>query len=256
LLFQVVTITLATVMFLLFMAGFYYAAFSGMIARTGVTDPELTSNLIVAWVVGFAIVFFFQFALPWWGLWAGIRVLRGHAFRYPLLGKLAIRWTSRRPFEVEPTARVSSRLSSADTGQNILGVLAHLLVPAGMSVIVSPVLWAATRPRSRYLTHHLLQAPLFQISTTAVMGLSALVIWGGGVLGTLASPLWSSLPPPVISVVDAIATLTLYPLGWMLLLGLFWVMTVVSAVVAAIQTAHGREFNYPVVGRWVAKYIQ
>lgn len=256
LLFQAVALALAVGTFLLFMAGFYFAMFSGMVARTGVTDPELTTNLTVAMVAGFAIVFFFQFAFPCWGVWAGLQILRGRAYRYPLIGKLAMRWTSRQPFVVEPTDRPRPRLAPDDNGQNILGVLAHLSVLAGMSVILSPVLWATTRSRTRYLTHHLLQAPLFQIGTTTLMWFFFFVVWGGGVLGSLAYPLAGYLPQPVVVVINIIAVVTLYPVGWMVLLGLIWIITVVLAIVAGIQTARGRDFNYPIVGKWLARYTQ
>jgi hypothetical protein len=47
---------------------FFFAALSGLIARTGVTEPELTAFLINAAILGFGCIHFFQWIFPLWGI--------------------------------------------------------------------------------------------------------------------------------------------------------------------------------------------
>ena len=168
-LFQLTSFLVLTLIILIFMAGFYYASFSGMIAQTGVSNPELTQNLMIAMIVGFALIFFFEFIFPLLGIVAGIQILRGNNFQYPVLGKLAIHWTSRQPFVVNSESS-EHRLSSFNDG-HILAGLAHITILAGLSLLLSPILWATDKNHSKFLNHNLIQASLFQISTTFLIGI-------------------------------------------------------------------------------------
>jgi len=253
LVFQLVSFLAFGLMFLIFMAGFYYTMFSGLIARTGANEPELTQNLIIAAIIGFAAIFFFQFVFPLWGVWAGIQILRGKSYQYPILGNAVIRLTSREPFVVK--AESSANNSSTSTNEHILAGLGHAAMFAGFSLFLSPILWATTKTRSRFLSHNLLQASLFQMAATALITGSYFAIWGGGLfLGLLQS--FGLATPELLNNIERVASNTYFPIGIGILFLLLVLTSGVCVIIATIQAFRGKEFNYPVVGKWLSRYIQ
>jgi uncharacterized Tic20 family protein len=252
-LFQLFSLLAFGGMFLIFMVGFYYAMFSGLIARTGYTEPELTSNLITAEIIGFAAIFFFRFIFPLWGFWAGIQILRGRSFQYPILGKLVIKWTSRQPFIVkaEPHVRISPQ---ADHSPVIAG-LGHLAIFAQFSLFLSPVLWAVNKPRSPFLSHNLLQASLFQMTMTMILALLYFAVWGGGMLLGLLQ-MFDLVSPEFFVGLSELARITYFPLSFGIIFGLLLLTSAIYVIIATVQAFRGKEFFYPFVGKWLVHYIQ
>lgn len=252
-LFQLTSFLAFILMFLIFMVGFYFAAFSGMIAQTGITNPELTQNLIIAMIIGFASIFFFQFIFPLWGIVAGIQILRGNNFQYPVLGKLAIRWTSRQPFVVNSEAS-EHRLSSSNDG-HILAGIAHITIIAGLSLLLSPILWATDKNRSRFLSHNLIQASLFQMAATAILAFSYFAVWGSGmVIGALQ--FFGVTSPEFMNSISEFARITNFPFSFGIVFVLLALISGIYVIVATIQTFRHKEFHYPFIGRWLLHYIQ
>ncbi|MBL8062309.1 MAG: DUF4870 domain-containing protein [Anaerolineales bacterium] len=251
--FQLISLLAFGGIFLLFGIAFNYAAFSGLIARTGVTEPELTSNLMIAAVVGFAILFFFQFVFPLWGIWAGIQILRGKNYRYPVLGKAIIRYTSRQPF----IAKTESSLQNPPTSENehIIAGLAHVAMLAGCSLFLSPILWATTKKRSQFLNHHLFQASIFQMGVTAILTSSFFVIWGGGMFIGLLQFLGVATTG-FFNGIEGLARITFFPFSIGIAFVLFMLISGIYVVRAIVQAFRGKEFNYPFVGKWLLRYMQ
>lgn len=252
-LFQLVSFLAFILMFLLFIAGFYYAMFSGLIARTGVTEPELTQNLIVAAILGFAAIFFFQFIFPLWGIWAGIQILRGRSYQYPILGKAIVRYISGQPFVVKTES--SAHNSSAPENERVVAGLCQVSMFAGFSLFLSPILWATTKNRSQFLSHNLLQASLFQITATAILVCSYFAIWGSGVfIGVLQ--FFGLVTPKLLNNIETFASNTYFPFGVGILFLLLVLTSGAYVIVATIQAFRGKEFYYPFVGKWLLRYIQ
>ncbi len=100
-LFQLVSFLAFGVLFLLFVIGFNYAALSGLIARTSWrTRTHIKLNYRCNYWFCLQYSFFNLYFLLW-GIWAGIQILRGKSYQYPILGKVVIRYTSRKPFIVK-----------------------------------------------------------------------------------------------------------------------------------------------------------
>jgi len=252
-LFQLVSFLAFGLMFVVFMAGFYYAMFSGLIARTGVTEPELTQNLIIATIIGFAAIFFFRFIFPLWGIWAGIQILHGKSYQYPVLGKAVIRYTSRQPFVVkaEPSAHNSSTLEH----EHILAGLCHGAMFVGFSLFLSPILWATTRSRSHFLSLNLFQASLFQMAVTAILTSSYFALWGSGVFIGLLS-FFGLATPESLNNLESFTRNTYFPFGIGILFLLFVIVSGGCVIIATIQAFRRKEFYYPFIGKWVLRYIQ
>lgn len=253
-LFQLVSVLAFGLMFIIFMTGFYYAMFSGLIARTGVNEPELTQNLIIAAIIGFGAIFFFQFIFPLWGVWAGIQLLRGKSYQYPILGQVIIRYTSRQPFIVKTEISVNN-YSPASESEHFVAGLCHLAMFAGFSLLLSPILWVTTKNRSHFLSHNLFQASLFQMAVTAILTGSYFAIWGSGVLIGIIQFLGLATPELLYNM-EIFATNTYFPFGIGILFLLFAITAGINVIIATIQAFRGKKFNYPFVGKWVLRYIQ
>lgn len=251
--FQLISLLAFGAIFLLFGIAFNYAAFSGLIARTGVTEPELTSNLIIAAVIGFVILFFFQFVFPLWGIWAGIQILRGKNYQYPILGAAVIRYTSRQPFVAKAESSIQNPPNSEN--EHIIAGLGHAAMLAGFSLFLSPILWTTTKKRSQFLNHHLFQASIFQMAITAISTLSFFAIWGSGMLIGLLQ--FSGVATPeFLNGIGELAKIIYFPFSIGIVFVLFMLFSGIYVISATIQAFRGKEFNYPFVGKWLIRYIQ
>lgn len=252
LIFQLFIFLALLVLFALLMAGFFFAASSGLIARTGVTEPELTAFLIDAAILGFGCIHFFQWIFPLWGIWAAVKTLRGRNFRYPILGSLAAHWLVRRPVVIESVPANRESNGESLTGESTLAGLGHLSILGGLSPILVPILWATAKQRSQFLTYHLLQAALFQLLTMGIiltwlfvmLGLPLLFGWVGGLL-----------PTAIFTAVTEITASPVFSSGCPGIMGILVLITGILALVAAIRAFKGKEFHYPVVGSWLANYL-
>ncbi len=252
-LFQLVSFAGFVLLFLVFMAGFYYAMLSGLIARTGVTEPELTKKLIITAIIGCVAIFFFRFVLPLWGIWAGIQVLRGRSYQYPILGKAVIRYTSRQPFVVK--TEPSDQNSATSDSERIIAGLCNVAMFVGFSLFLSPILWATTKSRSQFLSRNLFQACLFQISVTAILVFSYFTFWGSGIsIGLLQ--FFGIATPQLLNGLETFARNTYFPFSIGILFLLLMLSSAVCVVIATIQAFRGKEFYYPFVGKWLLRYLQ
>jgi uncharacterized Tic20 family protein len=253
LLFQLFTFLVVLLVFALFAAGFLFAAFTGLIARTGVTEPELTAFLINSALLGFGVIHFFLFIFPLWGVWAAVQVLRGRNFRYPIMGRLATQWMARQVATTGASpARQTGGMESA-TNESILAGLVHLSLLGGFGPILSPILWATARQRSEFLTYHLLQAALFQLLTIGVL---LVMLLGGLGLPLVFIVLGILLPPEVFQSLTHIPALSTLPTVCTGMIGLWLLVAGILALTGAIRAFKGREFHYPIVGGWLARYVE
>ena len=187
-----------------------------------------------------------------WGVWAGIQILRGRNFQYPLLGKLAIRWTSREPFIVKRETPIQP-LSKPDNGHIIAG-LGHATILAGVSLFLSPILWVMNRPRSQFLSRNLLQASLFQLTMMLLLGFLYFFVWGSVMLMGLIQG-FGIISEEFFLRLSELAKIIYFPESFMILFLLLLLTSGVYVVIATVQTFRGKEFNYPIIGKWLLRYI-
>jgi uncharacterized Tic20 family protein len=228
------------------------AVFSDWIAPTDAAEPALTTAMLIIGVLGFAIAVFFQAVFPWWGMWAAFRILRGHNFRYPVLGRIVVGWSARQPVNAEAASTNAQTAPETSNGETVLAGVAHLSTLVGLSPILAPVLWATAKHRSRFLAYNLLQAALFQL---LMMGASYVCFLSSWVLIALLV-LFSSVPLPAIQmhVMRFVRPNTMF-FGWMGVIGILMLATVISVLIAAIRAFQGKASGYPIVGSWLTKYL-
>ncbi len=251
LMYQMTGFLLFLLTFCLVGIGFNIAAYSGLIARTGGDQPQLTSVLIVAGVLGFASIWFFRLVFPLWGVWAGVRVLRGRNFRYPILGRLAASRGNQGSVVVRREPEDRSTSGNASSGEPILAGLVHLSMLGGLAPILAPLLWATAKRRSEFLTHHLLQAALFQM---LVLGM----VFGWFFITWLALVFLAVIGGPLAAVLEPVSRMVDTPPFFFVETGMIVIpllITGILAVVAAVRAFRGEDFRYPIVGKWLVNYL-
>jgi uncharacterized Tic20 family protein len=196
---------------------------------------------------------FFQWIFPLWGIWAAVKTLRGRNFRYPILGRLTAHWLARQPVVIQ--SMPANRAPNAEnlTGESTLAGLAHLSMLGGLSPILVPILWAAAKQRSQFLTYHLLQAALFQLLAMGVILTWLFVMLGLPLLFGLVGGL---LPMAIFKATTEITASPVFSSGCPGIMGILVLITGILALVAAIRAFKGKESHYPIVGSWLANYLK
>lgn len=252
-LFQGVTLIMTWSTFFLFMMGFVWTIYGRASVSPGINEPgptNLTAGALL--MMGLGCFWFFQWILPLWGVWAAVRTLRGHSFRYPLVGRLASKWASHQPAVIESWSTHEEANAAPFANEQALAGLVHLSVLIGWSPILAPILWATAKPRSRFLVSHLLQAAIVQLIVT---GSVFTLVFFNGVLTLLAGLLGRFLPAQTLSTAVREAVNGPAFCGLVGILGLIGLTMIVSALVASIQAFKGKEFRYPIVGSRLVKYL-
>jgi len=163
---------------LFYLVEYLYASSNDLITKTGGAEHQITASLTTFDMIAIALIFFVKFILPLYGIWGGVQILRGRNFRYPILGRLAIRWTARQPFKAKTEAETPR--PAAQNDDRIIAGLGHAAIFFGFSIFLGPVLWASNKSRSQFLSHHLFQASFFQISITVLFAILYVGFWQAG----------------------------------------------------------------------------
>ena len=140
--------------------------------------------------------------------------------------------------------------TAASSDEKVLAALAHGSVfMMFLGPVVPVILWASQRKKSKYVSFHALQA----------MGYQALYFWLGIVVAILIMMLFICLIPVLSISLQNSGEPTLIPflvqvpimLSLFGYLGLFFILGIVGAVSCFL----GRDFRYPVLGRWLERYL-
>lgn len=252
-LFQGLSLLLFGGTFLIVMGGFQYAAVSGLIAQTGVTNPELTNQLIIVGGVAFGFIYFFQFVFPLIGIYGAIRTLSGVNFRYPILGRLATRWSKPdRNSDNNHSAMVEDDSGGDEKSKSIVSGVANLLVVFGLAAVVNPMIWALSKGATKRDRFALLQAALYDLLLKAAV---AFLFFGFFILFIAMALLGPSTEPFIASIFSGPMSGDLPGLLFFGLIALVYVVGRGIAFIGAIAEFSGRQFSYPFIGRRLENYL-
>lgn len=135
--------------------------------------------------------------------------------------------------------------------ERIFSALSHFL-----GLIAALIVWATQKDRSPYVRFQSLQALVFDalvyILTFIFSGCIALSTFAVALLGTTGSIFATEInqdPGPIIGIVIGIAFSL--PFLVMLPLAFFAILVFILRIAATISTFQGKDFRYPLIGRWV-----
>ena len=140
--------------------------------------------------------------------------------------------------------------TAASSDEKILAALAHGSVfLMFLGPVVPVILWVTQRKKSNYVSFHALQA----------MGYQAFYFWLWMLVWILVMILFACAMPLFIALLESSPDPQTFPLFFQLpifaivfgLLGLFFILGIVGAVACIL----GRDFRYPVLGRWLKRYL-
>ena len=125
-------------------------------------------------------------------------------------------------------------------------IVLGLLSRGVLGVVLAVLIWATQRGKSKFAARQAAQAVWWQL-IGVVASIAAFLGWGVLFAGSIFVPLLidSNHPEPIMpyTMIPAFA-LILVPIA----LTLVWVA---YGVYAAWQVWHGRDFSYPIIGRWI-----
>ncbi len=150
------------------------------------------------------------------------------------------------------TGQADSPQGMSKSDDRIWAALAHgSALLFGFGPIVAVILWFTQRKKSAYAAFHALQAMAYQIiffwayltiiPLVMTVLLLVIIVIGVAVSPRSDDPMWIVILPQFVM--------------WGLLLGTFALYGLL-ALIGVISTLTGREFKYPIVGAWLARYLQ
>jgi len=144
------------------------------------------------------------------------------------------------PIDVKPEDdQKSPQPLLSKSEENTLALFAHLsillnLVTGFLGLVPAVIIYFAYRDRSRYVAYQSLQAIIFQL----VYFFGAAIL--AGIVALVSTPL-------------VLVCVGLFGLTIALLLALVPFGALIYGIVAAVETYHGHDFQYWLVGQWVRK---
>ncbi len=144
------------------------------------------------------------------------------------------------PIDVEPeTEPKGTQPLLSKSEENTLAMFAHLsillnLVTGFLGIIPPLIIYFAYKDRSRYVAYQSLQAIVFQL----VYFFGAAIL--AGIVAIVSTPL-------------VLVCIGIFGLLLALLIALIPIGALIYGIVAAVETYHGRDFQYWSVGQWVRK---
>ncbi len=142
------------------------------------------------------------------------------------------------PIDVEPEPKPTGSQPALSTSEeNTLALFAHLsillnLVTGFLGLVPALIIHFAYKDRSRYVAYQSLQAVVFQL----VFFFGAAIL--AGIVALVSTPL-------------VLVCVGLFGLFLALLLALIPIAALIYSIVGAVDTYHGRDFQYWLVGQWL-----
>ena len=139
--------------------------------------------------------------------------------------------------------------------ERLWAALAHgSVIFMGWGLLASVAVWITQRGKSPYATFQALQALVYQmfqrifiILVSLVTQVLAIPLLIGGLNWAERTSLMRGIEPEML----AMFPIMLIMLVMVCLIGLYFLI----GIVGAISCVTGREFRYPIIGRWMEKYL-
>ena len=144
---------------------------------------------------------------------------------------------------------MSPSAQQASQEERLLAAMAHsgALLPF-LGFIIPLHIWITQRDWSKFVQFHAVQALIYQLAMPSTFSAVYLLgIWG------LYGSMLDSLPDRLSAIPSGLLTLRCVLVG-MVLIG--WGLTLILGLLGASRILAGRDFLYPLVGRWLVHYME
>ena len=144
---------------------------------------------------------------------------------------------------------MSPSAQQASQEERLLAAMAHsgALLPF-LGFIIPLHIWITQRDWSKFVQFHAVQALFYQLAMPSTFSAVYLLgIWG------LYGSMLDSLPDRLSAIPSGLLTLRCVLVG-MVLIG--WGFTLILGLLGASRILAGRDFLYPLVGRWLVHYME
>lgn len=125
------------------------------------------------------------------------------------------------------------------------GILLGLISRGTLGILLALLIWITQRGKSKFATRHAAQALVYQMMGVLV----AIILWlGWGLVlaGSIVVPLLiNPRQPETLQPFTMIPAILLIVVPFAVMIG--WI---IYGVYAAVQVWHGKDFSYPVIGKW------
>ena len=136
----------------------------------------------------------------------------------------------------------------ASQDERLLAAVAHCAVLLPFFGIIVPLyIWITQKDWSKCVCFHAIQALIYQmVMPAAILAVYLLGVWGfyGTLIGRFPIGQQSALPAGMLV------------LRCLLVSGILgsWGLTITLGLIGMTRTLAGRDFLYPIIGRWLASY--
>lgn len=149
----------------------------------------------------------------------------------------------------DATERRWAMLAHASTWLTLLGGTVTLGIVVPFSIFIPLIIYLNFRKKSDFIAFHALQAFAIQIIGTVgvvVIGVVGGILWSLGLLVALLL---------ILALIGIVLVIVwgLVGLLFAMFTALLPILMLVFATIAAIQTHNGRDYRYPLIGRWLER---
>ena len=141
-------------------------------------------------------------------------------------------------------------LPSSD--ERLMGGLAHLFGP-----LVAIIVWSIQKGKSRFVKFQAVQALAFDVILIIVMGIVFFCLFGvmfAGVFGPMFGALGDASSPDAIPPFFMLPFM--FPFLFFACIFPFSLLIMAVRLVASLSVFNGRNFHYPVLGKWLEKFLK
>lgn len=141
---------------------------------------------------------------------------------------------------------------SPSSDEKLMGALAHLFGP-----LVAFIVWTTQKDKSRFVKFQALQALAFDVILIVAMGVIFFCVFGilfVGMFGAMFGALGNA------SSSDAIAPFFMMPFAFPFVIFAcifpFSFLIMVLRLIAAVSIFNGRNYQYPLIGKWLGNFLK
>jgi uncharacterized Tic20 family protein len=146
-----------------------------------------------------------------------------------------------------------NQLPQTTSEERIWAALAHgSILLFGWGVIVPAIVWISQREKSSYVAFHAIQALAYQLLQTIFqMAMGFIAFFSMMAIMFITIPTTGSSDPEQFFLIS-----NLVPFIMIMFMFCIMGLYIIPALVGAVFSIAGRDFRYPLLGKWIQRYLK